>query len=137
MLTTLLTQVPKDLGSKKIEGIGPLGGEGKSALDLVYGLFPNIVSAVIGVLTAFAILWFILQFILGAFKWISSGGDSKSIESARNQIIQAVIGLLVVFLALIIVSILGGIFGIEVLDLGRTLLRLGPSSSGFVPGGTP
>lgn len=37
--------------------------------------------------------------LLGGIKWITSGGDKAAVEGARNQIIQALIGLIVVFAA--------------------------------------
>lgn len=43
--------------------------------------------------------------IWGGFKWITSGGDKHGVEGARNQIIAAIIGLIIVFVSWIILNI--------------------------------
>ncbi len=42
--------------------------------------------------------------IYGAFKWIVSGGDKTAVEEARNHITAAIVGLVIVFLAYFILS---------------------------------
>lgn len=55
--------------------------------------------------------------LLGGFKWLTSEGDKKNLESARDTIIWAVVGLLLVFLAFLIINVLGGFFHISFLQL--------------------
>jgi len=61
-------------------------------------------------LTAFVFL------LLGGIKWITSGGDSGKVEEARGQIVQALIGLLVVLaswgLVWLMQEVTGACFGI-------------------------
>jgi len=40
-----------------------------------------------------------LFLLLGGIKWITAGGDKGKVEEARNQIVQALIGLLIVVAA--------------------------------------
>jgi uncharacterized membrane protein YidH (DUF202 family) len=55
-----------------------------------------------------------LGFIIwGGIQWILSAGDKHSVEQARMKIIYAVIGLVVSLSAFFILSIVGGIFGID------------------------
>ena len=68
MISLLLAQTEDKLGGKDLKGIGPLG----NPTD-IFTEFPRVISTIIGVLTVVAILWFIVMFILGAIKWISSG----------------------------------------------------------------
>lgn len=42
--------------------------------------------------------------IWGGFKWITSGGDQKGVEGARNHIVAAIIGLIIIFLSYIILN---------------------------------
>jgi hypothetical protein len=66
---------------------------------------------VIGVvITLFFIIW-------GGILWITSGGDKAKIQAARNRIIFAVIGVLIVFLSFGIVNIVGYMFHINLLSL--------------------
>lgn len=56
----------------------------------------NIFSFVVGVIA-------VIMIIIGGIKYITSGGDSNNISSAKTTIIYAIIGLVVVALAQIIV----------------------------------
>lgn len=56
----------------------------------------NILSAVVGIIA-------VITVIIGGLKFITSGGDSTAASSARNTVLYAVIGLVVVALAQIIV----------------------------------
>jgi len=55
----------------------------------------------------------LLYLIYGGVKWITSKGDKTEVEAARNHIIAAIVGLIVVILAVFIVSIVLAAFGIQ------------------------
>ena len=59
----------------------------------------QILSAGISLILIVAGLVAFVYLLLGGIKWITSGGDKGQVEAARNQIIQALIGLIVVFAA--------------------------------------
>jgi len=61
----------------------------------------NIFSIVVG-LTA------VIMIIVGGFKYVTSAGDSSKVTSAKNTILYAVIGLVVVALAQVIVQFVLG-----------------------------
>jgi len=42
----------------------------------------------------------LLYLLLGAIAWITSGGNKENVESARNKIMHAVIGLILIFVVL-------------------------------------
>jgi hypothetical protein len=46
--------------------------------------------------------------IIGGFKYITSGGDSNNVSSAKNTILYAIIGLIIVALAQTIVRFILG-----------------------------
>lgn len=56
----------------------------------------NIISAIVGVVA-------VIMIVFGGFKYITSGGDSNNVSSAKNTIIYAIIGLVIVALAQLIV----------------------------------
>ncbi len=56
----------------------------------------NIFSLIVGVIA-------VIMIIIGGLKYITSGGDSGNITGAKNTILYAIIGLVVVALAQIIV----------------------------------
>lgn len=57
----------------------------------------NFISIFVGIVSVIMIIW-------GGFKYVTSGGDSGNVTSAKNTIIYAVIGLVVVALAQFIVQ---------------------------------
>lgn len=75
-----------------------------------------IISRMIGLLTVIASVAFVLYFILGAVNWIVAGGDASKIQKARDQMVQGVIGLVVVILAYSIMGIVGTVLGINILN---------------------
>ena len=56
----------------------------------------NIFSAIVGVIA-------VIMIIVGGLRYITSGGDSQHVSTAKNTIIYALVGLVVVALAQLIV----------------------------------
>jgi len=44
--------------------------------------------------------------ILGGIKWITAAGDTSKVEEARNQIIQALVGILIVLAAWALIALI-------------------------------
>lgn len=90
--------------SAACEGVALTGGScdngsnGSSAkqINSVIATVINLFSLVVGV-TA------VIMIMVGGFKYITSTGDSSSINSAKNTILYAIIGLVIVALAQVIV----------------------------------
>lgn len=72
---------------------GPADERVNSAIRLVINLF----SVVVGVIS-------VIMIIIGGLKYITSGGDSGNITGAKNTILYAIIGLVVVALAQVVVK---------------------------------
>lgn len=70
-----------------------------------------------------AVVFALIYLLWGGLKWITSRGDKAEVESARNHIIAAVIGLIVVFLAVFILSIVLAALGLNFTQL--TIPRIG------------
>jgi hypothetical protein len=71
-------------------------GNGPS-VDSAIATVVNILSFIVGVVA-------IIMIIIGGLKYITSGGDSNNISSAKNTILYAIIGLVIVVLAQVIVK---------------------------------
>jgi hypothetical protein len=61
----------------------------------------NIFSLVVGVVS-------VIMIIIGGFRYITSGGDSSNVSAAKNTILYAIIGLVIVALAQTIVRFILG-----------------------------
>lgn len=73
----------------------------------------SIVSSLVGI---FFIGGFVLAFMFlltGAFFWITSGGDKSSLENARNRIVHAIVGLIVLASAWAIMTLVGDFIGLD------------------------
>ena len=86
-----------------------------------------IVSNVIAIITALASLLFIYYFITAAISWITSGGDSGKLTTARNQMLNAVLGLVLLVASYAIIGLVGTLFGLDLLNPGKVLKELVPT----------
>jgi len=77
-------------GSDPVQGLGKFIAFGINMFILVAGIFLLIY-----------LLW-------GAFDWIVSNGEKERITKAQNKITNAVIGMLLVFVALTVFNLLAG-----------------------------
>ena len=77
----------------------------------------SIVSGAISLVMVVVALVFFFMLIMGGLKWVTSEGDQKAVEAARNQITNALIGLAIVFAAWAIVKLIQTVFGINILSL--------------------
>lgn len=78
--------------------------------------FSLVFSNIIGFLTLIAGLAFIFYFLLGAINWITAGGDTQKSKLSRMQIINALIGLVVVIIANPVIALIGKLLGIPLLS---------------------
>ncbi len=90
------------------------------SLDLAGSVGDLIVLAfILAVLIALTFL------IYGGIRWIAAGGDKTQIESARETIVGAIIGLVIVFLAYFILNILLQFFIGKPINEGFDLPKIG------------
>jgi hypothetical protein len=95
------------------------GGENIQAPSGVPG------SVGINTILQFALTWIftiaviatLFFLILGGIGFITSGGDKQKVVQARQRLTFAVVGLIVIFLSFFIVNLIGGIFGVNLLNV--------------------
>jgi hypothetical protein len=88
-------------------GTGSCSTNGESVADKVNRILKRIVnflSALIGVVA-------VIMIIFGGFRYITSGGSDTSVASAKNTILYAIIGLIIVALAQLIVRFVVKLIG--------------------------
>lgn len=81
-------------------GCAETEGSGERLNELVTDII-NIVSIVVAIVA-------VIMIIFGGLKYITSGGESSNVSSAKNTIIYAIIGLVVVALAQFVVRFVLG-----------------------------
>jgi hypothetical protein len=77
----------------------------------------QLVSNLVGALFIAAFLFTFVQLILGGMSWITAGGDKQKLENARNQITNAIVGLIIVAAAFAISSLVAKFFGLDLTAL--------------------
>ena len=83
-------------------------------------LLPNLIGLgfIVGVvLFVFYLLW-------GAIGWIVSGGDKAAIESARGKVVNAVVGLIILFSIFAVIKLIEAFFGVNILVLDIGILKI-------------
>lgn len=80
------------------EAFAGTAGEGISRLIVVSIQFLIIV-------TALFVLWYLLQ---GAFLWVTSAGEEEKLQAARSQMTNAVMGFIMIFVALTVFGLVTG-----------------------------
>lgn len=88
----------------------------------------ELIASALQIIFIAAALAVLIYLVIGAFKWITSGGDKDAIGKARGSIVNALIGLFLLALAFFITVLVGQIVGVNILDL-PAIPRLGETVS--------
>jgi predicted permease len=82
-----------------------LGSNGNCTSNPTNGVSLNsVIKAIINILSLVVGVVAVIMVIIGGFRYITSGGDSNNVTSAKNTILYAIVGLVVVALAQAIVK---------------------------------
>jgi hypothetical protein len=100
-LILLFSMVPGLASAQKSEitqGVNSASGSGgdPKSIDTTISNIVNILSSLVGIAA-------VVMIIVGGFRYVTSGGDSNRVASAKNTIIYALIGLVIAALAQVIV----------------------------------
>lgn len=111
LLTFLLLFVPNQTQAQEIQKSVNCGGdkislnndcakpgasEGSTKIETLIRNIINVISAIVGAIC-------VVMIIIGGFRYVTSGGDSNHVSGAKNTILYAVVGLIIVAFAQIIV----------------------------------
>jgi hypothetical protein len=81
------------------EGVAAAGGNcggGSGAVNNAIRQVINVLSSIVGVVA-------VVMIIVAGFKYVTSSGDSANVQGAKNTLLFAIVGLVVVALAQVIV----------------------------------
>lgn len=71
---------------------GCANAAGEPTIDSTINAVINILSVLVGIIS-------VIMIIVGGFKYVTSGGDSGNVSSAKNTIIYALVGVVIVALS--------------------------------------
>lgn len=80
-------------------------------------VFTNVVKTALG----FAGIVLFILLLVGGFKFITSGGDPKAVESARNTLTSAITGLIIILVSYLILVLITNITGVDVTEFNIVL----------------
>ena len=73
----------------------------------------GLISAAVNLILVVASILFIFNFLLGGVKLIISGGDREKFDNAKRQIVNAIIGIFIVFTTWGLIRFVGEFFGVD------------------------
>lgn len=72
------------------------GSNATDSINKIIHTIVNLLSAIVGIVA-------VIMIIVGGLRYITSGGNDASVTSAKNTILYAIIGLVIVFFAQVLV----------------------------------
>ena len=107
----------------------PKDQPGSTNFNPLCGIGADNLGAIIqGIITMMFIVATLLALgflIFGCIKWITSGGDKAGVETARNIIVAALVGLVVVFLSYFVLTFVLKFFNVDISTFQFTIPEIG------------
>lgn len=76
----------------------------------------RLISSAIQLLLVGAGLIAFLYLLMGGIQWITSGGDKAGVDAARQKILAAVIGLIIVFATWALIRLIEAFLGVTIIS---------------------
>jgi uncharacterized membrane protein len=90
------------------------------AIGFVIPTFSTILSFVIKFFFVIAGIAALIYLLWGALSWVTSGGDKANVEKARDKIVNAIVGILLVIVVVAVVATLEQVVFKQALCFGLT-----------------
>ena len=82
--------------------------------------FGTLIGTVLGIIMVIALLILLLYLILGALEWMASAGETSKLQSARNRMMHAVIGIIILSSVLAVFMLVQYVMGVEFINFKGT-----------------
>ena len=73
----------------------------------------GMVSSAVNLILIVASILFLFNFLVGGIKFMLTGGNKEKLETAKRQLLNAILGIVIVFSAWSILGFVGDFFGID------------------------
>lgn len=93
----------------------PAGGKYGAQNAVGSVVLTDIIANILTSAFAIAAILLLVFIVLGGVQWILSGGEKQGVENAKNRITNAIIGLIIVALAIAIVMFIGSFLDVNLL----------------------
>ena len=105
----------------------------ESSIDASPAGLENLLSTIIGFMTIAGGITFLLWILIGAYTWITAGGQPEKIEKARSHITNAITGLVILIGAVALTGLISALLGLDVFNFADQIDNLLPGSSETSP----
>ncbi|MDQ5950951.1 MAG: hypothetical protein QG639_228 [Patescibacteria group bacterium] len=79
--------------------------------------FGSTVSNILNIVMVIALLILLVYLIFGAFEWMTSGGDSSKLQKARDRMLHAIVGILILSSTLAVFMFIQYLLGVEIIGI--------------------
>ena len=102
-----------------IQGFGNLGTgvSGVGGLDNIEW----VISTTIGLMTVVGGIWFVFQILIGAYQWITAGGDKDGVQKSQKRFTNGFIGLVILLFSYTLIAFIGSLLGLNIFALTSTV----------------
>lgn len=116
---------------------GPATGVFDPAMSSPFNSLNGIISLIVSFLTVLGGLAFLLYFIFGGLQWTLAGGDTGKVDTAKKQMTNGAIGLIIIVISYGIIAVVGTVLGLDILNPGTVIQKtIGPGGVGTSGSGT-
>jgi len=88
-----------DAGADALKGLGATAGEAGLKTGLASKSVPEIIGSVIGVVLGLLGVVFMILLLYGGYSWMTAYGNEQKLTKAKDTIINATIGLIIILAA--------------------------------------
>lgn len=99
------------------------GSLGTGSVDTGGTTVGKLIGTLVGAMFIFSFVLAFFFLLTGGISWITSSGDKAQLQAARDKIINALIGLIIVGAAWAVFKLVGGFLGIQFPNLTLPTLQ--------------
>ena len=75
--------------------------------------FEAMISSAVNLVLIVASILFVFNFLIGGIKFMLSGGNKEKLDSAKRQLMNAILGIIIIFSSWAVLGFVGEFFGVD------------------------
>ena len=75
--------------------------------------FEAMISSAVNLVLIVASILFVFNFLIGGIKFMLSGGNKEKLDSAKGQLMNAILGIIIIFSSWAVLGYVGDFFGVD------------------------
>jgi hypothetical protein len=95
----------------------PLLSDQNITVDSSVNYVQSVISTIVSLLMIVAVVYFLWHASMAGYHFIATEGNADDLKKAKNELLWAIMGLVIVFAVFAILKLVGTIFGINLLNI--------------------